>query len=104
MKFKKWIKEHKKELVIMATGAVVGGVLGVRIANKTSQYPRSVVKTLLPVLKDSDGAAMAYRSNSTATKLVMSQSPELLGDLLDHDCVNDLLKKEITGIAVFYKD
>lgn len=103
MEIKKWVKEHKKELAIAAAGAVVGGVLGVRIANKSSRYPKNVVEVLSPVLKGSDGAAMAYRSKSTATKLVMSQSPELLSDLLDHDCVKDLLNKEITGIAVFYK-
>lgn len=101
MEIKKWVKEHKKELAIAVTGVVVGGVLGVRINNKYNEHPKSLAKALLPITNGSNMLTIAYKPNE---QVVLSRAPELLNDLLKHECVKDLLNEEITGIAVFYKN
>ena len=100
MEIKKWVKEHKKELAIAAAGAVVGGALGVQIANKSNTHPKSLAKALSPITNGSDKLTMAYKTNK---KVILSQTPELLNDLLSNDFVKKNLNEEVTGIAVFYK-
>lgn len=100
----KFVKEHKKEIVIAAGAAVLGGVIGYKLKGESK-----LIKDLRGFDNDLENDILKISSKSNGCITLNA-----LGELhtLDHNYLGDHLcnspahspENTVTGVAVFFKE